>query len=68
MVDPYSTLKPLQLKDKKYGLMGIQAISGTNHADRIALVEAVWNYENGKWVLKNTKVLQTNSGKQKRKE
>ncbi len=65
MVDPYSTLKPLQMKDKKYGLMGIQAISGTNHADRIALVEAAWNYENGKWVLKNTNVLQTNSGKQK---
>jgi len=68
MVDPYSSLKPIQMNDKMYGLIGIQAVSGAYHADRIALVEATWYYENGKWVLKNTKVLETNNGKRKKKK
>lgn len=65
MVDPYSTLKPIQLKDEKYGLIGIQAISGAYHADRIALVESIWEYDSGKWILKKTKVLETKQRKQK---
>src|SRR3954454_8255665 len=50
MVDPYSSLKPFQLKDKEgqYGLKGIQQISGAYHADGVAFVESSWFYENGK--------------------
>jgi hypothetical protein len=59
MVDPYSSLKPFQVKDREeqYGLKGIQQISGAYHADGIAFIESSWFYENGKWNLLNTKVM-----------
>lgn len=59
MVDPFSTLKPTMLSSNKYGLIGIQAISGAYHADRIALVESVWEYKAGKWNLKKVRILET---------
>ena len=65
MVDSYSVLKPVLINDKRYGLRGIQAVSGAYHADGIAIIESVWLYENGKWTLINTKVMETNSGKKK---
>ncbi|MFO1444983.1 hypothetical protein KDN24_17615 [Bacillus sp. Bva_UNVM-123] len=69
MIDPYSILKPIQVNaNKQFGLMGIQAISGAYHADRIALVESTWLYEKGKWNLKNTKILEMKSKKQKKKK
>lgn len=57
MVDAYSVLKPVILDGKKNGLVGIQAISGAFHADWIANVESTWIYENGKWILKDTKIM-----------
>jgi hypothetical protein len=57
MVDPYSLLKPIKLKNEQYGLKGIQQISGAYHADGIAFVESKWYYENGKWNIVSTKVL-----------
>jgi hypothetical protein len=66
MVDPYSLLKPIKLKNDQYGLKGIQQISGAYHADGIAFVESKWFYENGKWNIVNTKVLE--SGKTQKKK
>ncbi len=68
MVDPYSTLKPIKLSSKKLGLLGIQAISGAYHADRIALVESIWEYDAGKWNLKKTRVFESKPPKQKRRK
>lgn len=65
MVDPYSTLKPVLIKGDQYGLIGSQAVSGAYHADRIAIVEGTWFYENGKWTLKNTKVFEVNPPRRK---
>ncbi|MBB6447404.1 hypothetical protein [Bacillus benzoevorans] len=58
MVDPYSTLKPVKINDNSYGLKAIQQISGAYHADGIAFIESTWNYENGKWLLLDTKVME----------
>lgn len=60
MVDHYSTLKPVLIKGEQFGLTGVQAVSGAFHADTIAFVESTWFYENGKWTLKTTKVLEVN--------
>ena len=57
MVDPYSTLKPVIVKNESYGLKGVQQISGAYHADGIAFVESTWYYENEKWNLVDTKVM-----------
>ncbi len=66
MVDPFSTLKPVLVNGKLYGLKGTQAVSGAYHADRIAIIESLWLYDNGKWSLKNTKVMETNLKKMKK--
>ncbi|KAF0817462.1 hypothetical protein KIS4809_3726 [Bacillus sp. ZZV12-4809] len=62
MVNPYSTLKIIPIEGKK-GLMGVQRISGAYNADTIAFAESFWLYEDGKWVLKDTKVMNMNSRK-----
>ncbi|QED47749.1 hypothetical protein [Cytobacillus dafuensis] len=59
MVDAYSTLKPVHVEGKTYGLKGIQAISGVYHSDRIAQVETIWLFENGKWALKYSKIMES---------
>ncbi|WP_102275621.1 hypothetical protein [Cytobacillus massiliigabonensis] len=58
MVDGYSALKPAAVDGKKNGLIGVQAISGANHTDWIANVESTWIYESGKWIVKDTKILE----------
>jgi hypothetical protein len=58
MVDPYSTLKPVIVKDESFGLRGIQQVSGAYHADGIAFIESRWYYDNGKWNLIDTKVME----------
>jgi len=58
MVDPYSTLKPVIIKDESNGLRGIQQVSGAYHADGIAFIESRWFYENGKWNLVDTKIME----------
>lgn len=60
MVNPYSTLKIIPIEGKK-GLLGVQRISGAFNADTIAFVESFWLYEDGKWILKDTKVMKMNS-------
>jgi hypothetical protein len=66
MVDPYSLLKPKKLKNDQYGLKGIQQISGAYHADGIAFVESKWFYENGKWNIVSTKVLESEKTQKKK--
>jgi hypothetical protein len=58
MVDPYSTLKPIIVKNESYGLKGVQQVSGAYHADGIAFVESTWYYENEKWNLIDTRVIE----------
>jgi hypothetical protein len=65
MVDPYSLLKPIILKNRSYGLKGIQQISGAYHADGIAFVESKWYYGNGKWNIFGTKVMESEQKKKK---
>lgn len=65
MVDPYSTLKPVKLKDGTNGLRGLQRISGANHADSIAFIESQWKYVNEQWALNSVKVIDIESSKQK---
>ena len=66
MVDPYSLLKPVKLKNGKFGLKGIQQISGAYHADGIAFVESKWDYGNGKWNIISTKVLEREKTEKKK--
>ena len=70
MVDPYSTLKPIIIKEKgeSYGLKAIQQVSGAYHADGIAFVESTWYYENGKWNLIHTKVVDRDKVNDKKKK
>ncbi|WP_338469372.1 hypothetical protein R4Z10_11090 [Niallia sp. XMNu-256] len=70
MVDPYSTLKPIVVKEKgeTLGLKAIQQVSGAYHADGIAFVESTWYYENGKWNLIHTKVMNRDEINKKRKK
>ncbi|MBP3041856.1 hypothetical protein J9303_20775 [Bacillaceae bacterium Marseille-Q3522] len=57
IVDPaFGTLKPILIKGNKYGLKGIQSVSGAYHADRIAFVESSWLYEINAWKLEYVKV------------
>lgn len=58
IIDPFSTLKPIKLKDNSIGLLAVQQISGAYRADGIAIIEAVWKYENDKWNLLDTKVME----------
>lgn len=58
MVDPYSSLKPILVKENMYGLKAIQQVSGAYHADGIAFIESSWYYDNGKWNLQDTKVIE----------
>ncbi|WP_428908452.1 hypothetical protein [Niallia sp. Krafla_26] len=70
MVDPYSTLKSISVKEKgnRFGLKGIQQVSGAYHADGIAFVESTWFYENGKWNLVKTKVMDREKIKDEKKK
>lgn len=50
-INPYSTLKPIQLSGDNTGLKGIQRVTGIANADTIAYLESTWIYKNGKWLL-----------------
>lgn len=65
MVNPYIALKIIPVEGRQ-GLIGAQRISGAYNADTIAFVESIWIYENGKWSLKNTKVMETKSRSSKK--
>lgn len=56
MVLPYGTLKPVKVSGNKYGLKGIQRLSGVFNADSIAYVESTWFFEKGKWILQDVSV------------
>ena len=56
MVLPFGTLKPIKLKNDRYGLKGSQRINGAYNADGIANLESTWLYENGKWQVISAEV------------
>lgn len=63
IIDPYGAMKPILLQNNKYGLKTVQSISGAYRADRIGYIESEWFYENGKWQLKQVKVLDSTKAK-----
>ncbi|CDQ39262.1 MULTISPECIES: hypothetical protein [Virgibacillus] len=56
MIDPIAFFEPVLIsKSKGYGLKSYQQISGAYHADRLGTVETTWYYENGEWIILQTK-------------
>lgn len=56
MIDPIAFFEPLLISESKgYGLKSYQQISGAYHADRLGTVETIWYFENGKWIILQTK-------------
>jgi hypothetical protein len=55
-VNPYSSLKPIHIKDNVMGLKGIQRVTGIANADTIADIDSLWLYQEGKWKLVNANV------------
>lgn len=56
IVDPIAFYEPFVLSDSKgYGLKSYQQISGAYHADRLGTIETVWYFENGQWIVIQTK-------------
>ncbi|MFZ7942292.1 hypothetical protein [Neobacillus sp. 19] len=55
-VNPYNSLKPVQLEHDKIGLKGQQRVTGVANADTIAIIESIWTFDNKQWKLHSTKV------------
>ncbi|MHA6252191.1 hypothetical protein [Oceanobacillus sp. CAU 1775] len=52
MVDPIAFYEPVLLSEKQgYGLKSFKQVSGAYHADGLGVIETVWYYENGKWMI-----------------
>jgi hypothetical protein len=66
MVFPYSTLKPVVVRDKQIGFKGVQRISGVANVDTIGFVESSWIFEEGKWKLVDTTVQKILKSKKKK--
>lgn len=55
MVDPIAFFEPVLVSDSKgYGLKSYKQISGAYHADQLGILETLWYYENGKWLILQT--------------
>lgn len=55
MVDPIAFFEPILISESKgYGLRSYKQISGAYHADRLGVLETLWYFENGKWVILHT--------------
>lgn len=67
MVLPFGMLKPIKVAGNRIGLKGSQRISGAYNADSIAYVESTWVYENGKWTLLDTSVMELRKNTTKKK-
>lgn len=62
MVDPIAFYEPVQIsKSKGYGLKSYKQISGAYHADGLGVLETLWYYEDGKWIILKTEWKETNS-------
>lgn len=55
MIDPIAYFEPTLIsKSKGFGLKSHQHVNGAYHADQLGTIEALWYFENGKWIkLKN---------------
>ena len=55
MVDPIAFFEPVLISESKgYGLKSYKQISGAYHADRLGVLETLWYFENGKWIILHT--------------
>lgn len=55
-VNLFSSLQPIQLADKKVGLIGKQRVTGIANADVIASVASTWVFEDKQWKLLNSEI------------
>lgn len=58
MVNAFSSMELVPLKEGKLGLKGIQRVAGIANADTIAYVESTWAHVDGKWKMIGINVLQ----------
>lgn len=55
MIDPIAFFEPVLISDSKGdGLKSYKQISGAYHADQLGVLETLWYYENGKWLILQT--------------
>lgn len=57
---PYSNFEPTLDQDGRHVIKGTQKINGLTNKDVIALVEAIWSFDKGEWVLVDTKINKVN--------
>lgn len=62
-VQPYSKIETATDKGGRHVIKGTQKIQGMSKKDVIAQVEAIWSFDQGKWVLIDTKVNKFNRKK-----
>lgn len=52
MVDPIAFYEPIFINENKgYGLKSYKQVSGAYHADGLGVIETVWYYDNGTWII-----------------
>lgn len=55
IIDPIAFFEPVQISERNgYGLKSYKQISGAYHADQLGVLETLWYYENGRWVILQT--------------
>lgn len=51
LADPITSFEPVYIsKDKGYGLKSYQKVNGATSEDLLGEIEALWHYENNKWI------------------
>src|SRR5699024_3088189 len=51
LVDPITSFEPIYIsRNKGYGLKSYQRVSGITHDDVLGKIEALWYFEDGKWI------------------
>jgi len=55
IINPISSYEPTHIsKSKGYGLKSYQQISGAYPDDKLGIIETLWYYENGDWIVLKT--------------
>lgn len=62
MIDPIAFFEPVFIsKSKGYGLKSNQKISGAYHADQLGIVETLWYFDKGDWIILKTEWIRSES-------
>ncbi len=54
IIDPIAFFEPVLLDNNKYALKSFQQINGAYRADQLGVVETIWFYEDGDWIILET--------------